>query len=166
MPRRRGLRKITYVKTYDHQKLEIQAYKSFVRQINPSIWNHLPEFYGTVRTDFGIGIVTRLFRNHDGTFPDNLALLLSRGMSAELTDALEVFMTWMKSETVITYDLLPQNVIAITRQDGSHHLVLVDGFGNLERIPFSNWFRLMGRKVVRRQLIHFQKHVDKMCSAH
>jgi len=141
---------------FDDQLKEIKAYNALLRQNNPALWRHIPKYYGTIDTDMGVGIVTRLCRNADGSWPSNLEQALPSGLSPELSAGIEEFVDWVGQEIVLTRDLLPHNIIAVRESDNSFCLLVVDGIGNSELIPISSWFRFFGRQKVARKIAKFR----------
>ena len=118
-------------------------------------WRHVPEYFGCVQTDQGLGIVTALYRDHDGGFPKNLEQLVPYGISDHLELAIIEFKEWLRRTLFLSRDLLPHNIIAVAGSDHSYRLVIVDGIGNSEFIPISSWFKQSARKKIERKLTKF-----------
>ena len=156
----RGWKKFRPERYFDDQIKEIQAYSHLIRKNNPRIWEHIPEFFGTEETDMGTGIITRLFRNADGSLPDNLQTLLPNGKSAALDAGIQEFRRWLLDEVVITRDLLPHNIIAVARSDGSQQVLIVDGIGNADFIPVASWFDFFGKMKIKRKLTKFEHRMN------
>jgi len=156
----RNLKRFRHRDAFDDQIKEIRAYELLIAQKNPLLWKHIPEFYGTEETDYGLGIITRLFRNYDGTYPVNLQTIIPTGISPELAAGIKEFRTWLERETVITRDLLAHNIIVVHHANGRQQVVVVDGIGNSERIPISTWFKFFARRKVQRKLKNFQERID------
>lgn len=144
---------------FDDQLKEIRAYKELIRQNNPRIWQFVPEYFGTVDTDMGVGIVTRLYKNDDGSWPENLEKILPDGLSNSLTDGIEVFLAGVLDEHIVTRDLLPHNIIAVQRGD-KKQVLIVDGIGNSELIPISTWFNFFAKRKITRKITKFRGRVS------
>lgn len=158
----RTIKRYRPARSFDEQVKEIKGCNELIRKKNPRVWDHVPAFYGTEETDYGVGIITKLYRNSDGSYPANLAEILPEGMSPALEAGIEEFKQWIQREQVITRNLLPRNLIAVTREDGSQQIVVVDGVGNPEFIPISNWLSFCARKKIQRRLRFFQHRIDKL----
>ena len=161
----RGLRRYRSLRHFDDQWKEIRAYEHLRSLARESIWEHVPRYFGTVETDFGIGIVTRLFTNVDGSIPLNLEELLTRSRSGYPQQAIEQFKSWLRRELFLSRNLLPHNIIAVRQ---SHHvlkLVIVDGIGNSEFIPISTWFTSLARRKIERRIQFFDHRVELLCHA-
>lgn len=158
--RTKGLKRFRSLKHWDDQYKEVQAYEHLVKKSTPKIWEHIPEFFGQVQTDLGVGIVTRLFRNANGEYPRNLEEEIPSGLDASLAQAMENFKSWLREELVITRDLLPHNIIVVRETAEFCRLVIVDGIGNSEWIPVSTWFTWFARRKIARKIKKFDYRVQ------
>ncbi len=144
---------------FDDQLKEIRAYDELISQQNPRLWEHIPEYYGTVETDMGLGIVTRLYKNGDGSWPENLEEALPNGLSPALDDAIERFLQGLLREHIVTRDLLPHNLIAVKQGEGKsekYQVLIVDGIGNSELVPISTWFHFFAKRKIQRKIAKFR----------
>lgn len=158
---KRGWKQLLPASAFDDQIKEIRAYQQLVASTTElaPVWRHVPEYFGTVPTDCGIGIVTRLYRNHDGSWPRNLEQRLPRGLTPALCDGLETFASVMERCRVLTRDLLPHNMIAVEHADGSTQVLVVDGIGSADFIPLAAWSQRAARAKVRRKLQRLEDRV-------
>ncbi|MXW08036.1 MAG: hypothetical protein F4Z87_07970, partial [Gammaproteobacteria bacterium] len=158
----KGIKKLRPAKHWDDQKKELSAYRQLLARETPTLWRHIPEFFGSVETDLGLGIVTRIFRNFDGNFPRNLEQEVPHGIDDALKNGIENFKSWLRHELVVTRDLLPHNIIVV--RDSLEHcrLMIVDGLGNSEWIPVSTWFRSFARRKIERKLFRFDHRVASL----
>lgn len=163
----RSLRKYRPADAFDVQIKEIKAYRRLARQKNPRIWDHIPEYFGTEETDMGLGVITRLYRNHDGSYPPTLRDLVNIGIPPEraagLAVGIEEFKNWLQDELVITHNLVLHNIIAVSHEDGRQQVVFVDGLGNSEFVPISTWFKPFARRKIQRKLARFQHDINDLC---
>lgn len=156
----RGLRRLRPLRYYDDQLREIEVYEYLRRNPTPHLWTHVPEYFGSVETDLGIGIVTKLFRNHDGSYPTNLEQHIPHGVDDQLETALTEFKNWLREELFLTRDLLPHNIIVVRTTAQTCKLVIVDGLGNSEFIPISSWIRAAARKKIQRKIDKFEHRIE------
>ncbi len=155
-----GLKKYRALNHWDDQSKELIAYDQLLNRNTDRVWHHVPEFFGSVETDLGLGIVTRIFRNFDGKFPRNLEQEVPLGVDAILMEGLTEFKHWLRQELVVTRDLLPHNIIVVRDSADHCRLMIVDGLGNSEWIPVSTWFRSFARRKVERKIAKFKRRVD------
>src|SRR6056297_233519 len=151
---KRGWKQLLPVSAFDDQIKEIRAYRQLVAStpdLTP-VWQHVPEFFGTVTTDCGLGIVTRLYRNHDGSWPRNLEQRLPSGLTPALCDGIKTFAAVMERHRVLTRDLLPHNMIAVAQADDRIQVLVVDGIGSADFIPLAARSQRVARAKVRRKL--------------
>ncbi|MXZ56107.1 MAG: hypothetical protein F4227_08035 [Gammaproteobacteria bacterium] len=158
----KGIKKLRPVKHWDDQQKELTAYRQLLARNTQVLWHHIPEFFGSVETDLGLGIVTRIFRNFDGKFPKNLEEEVPHGIDDSLKNGIADFKAWLRQELVVTRDLLPHNIIVV--RDSMQHcrLMIVDGLGNSEWIPVSTWFRFFARRKIERKIFKFNHRVESL----
>lgn len=158
---KRGWKRLLPDSAFDDQLKEIRAYNALVAGSRDlaSIWQHVPEYHGTVETDSGIGIVTRLYRNGDGSWPRNLEQCLPRGLTPAMAEGLRVFADAIEKHCVLTRDLLPHNMITVEHASGSVQILVVDGIGNADFIPLASVSRRAARAKVRRKLKRLERRV-------
>lgn len=156
-----GWRRLKGLRGFDDQRKEIKAYRQLLRQCAGAgtDWRHVPRYHGTVPTDQGVGVVTELHRNADGAFPLNLEQLLPSGMTDALGAAIDEFKAWLRRTLFLSRDLLPHNIIAVAVEPQRYRLVIVDGIGNSELLPLSNWFETCARRKVERKIRKFDQRV-------
>ena len=153
----RGWRRLKGLRGFDDQRKEVKAYRQLPR--SRIDWTHVPRYHGTVPTDQGIGVVTELHRNWDGGLPLNLEQLVPDGMTDALDAAINEFKAWLRRTLFLSRDLLPHNIIAVAVDPQRYRLVIVDGIGNSELVPLSNWFATCARRKVERKIRKFDQRV-------
>lgn len=157
-----GVKRLRPVKHWDDQQKELAAYRQLLARDTPAIWQHIPEFFGSVETDLGLGIVTQVFRNFDGNFPRNLEQEVPHGIDASLKAGIANFKSWLRRELVVTRDLLPHNIIVVRDSSQRSRLMIVDGLGNSEWIPVSTWFRSFARRKIERKIAKFELRIESL----
>lgn len=96
---------------------------------------------GVLLTDLGLGIVVQKIRDRDGGIAPTLRQLARDGrIDAEVIEALTCFARDMRAFHIIGNDLNPANLVHETRR-GRSRVVLVDGYGARNLIPFRRWSR-------------------------
>jgi hypothetical protein len=129
------LKKCLGRKRLNDNRQEMAAYrqsaiKSLVAAGEPCpVWNHLPEFFGSVSTSMGPANASELIRCADGIIAPTLEDLLKKsGYTQPLKDAVNRFTLWLKIHGILTRNLLPHNLV-ISDRSGTLELFLVDGLG-------------------------------------
>jgi hypothetical protein len=153
---RRDFKRFLPARFLDDQLKEISAYRELLADASERLWRFVPRYHGTVDTDMGVGIVTQLMRNADGSWPENLEKVLPRGLDDELAAGIEEFLEGVSSLRILTRDLLPHNMIAVRERDGCRVMV-VDGIGNAELLPISSWFDAFARRKTDRKIARFRQ---------
>lgn len=136
---------------FDDNLRELESFR-VLEQHPDSIWEHFPRCYGIESTSRGAGIVTDLIRDADGAVSKTVRQYVKAfGKTAELLSALDLFFALLQRERVITRDILDHNLVVQVDADGLR-VVMIDGFGSSEVLPFSRWFTTVGRKKVARKI--------------
>ncbi|WP_165857675.1 YrbL family protein [Marinobacter sp. JSM 1782161] len=117
-------------------------------------WRHLPKLYPSVVTSLGEANVSDLILEADGRPGQTLEQYLKeRGQTAAIDGAVARFCDWLRETGVLTRNLLPHNLVVVTRDD-QPELFLVDGLGApsvpnaLARLPAYR-DRYIDRKITR-----------------
>ena len=94
---------------------------------------------GVILTDRGLGIVVQKIRDREGGLAPTLRRLARQGrIDGELIEALNRFAHDMREFHIIGNDLNPSNIVHEMRH-GRSRLVLIDGYGSRNLIPFRRW---------------------------
>ena len=160
--RTRGWRRLRRLRHFDDQWKEQRGYAQVSSAQQKTVWQHVPEYFGAVETDMGVGIVTRLHRDFDNRYPMNLEQLLPLGMTTGLQTAINEFMAWLRRDRFLTRGLLPHNIIAVRLDETRYRLMIVDGIGNSEFIPISTWFRTAAQRKIERKIRRFERRIQDL----
>ncbi|MFT7287634.1 MAG: hypothetical protein ACI87W_001749 [Halieaceae bacterium] len=161
---RRDWKRYLPARFLDDQRKEIIAYRELLTRAGEPLWRHVPRYHGTVDTDMGLGIVTQLMRNADGSWPQNLQQQLPQGVDAELARGIEEFTSAVSTLRILSRDLLPHNIIAVREATG-YRVMLVDGIGNAEMIPLANWFSYFADLKTARKIKRFLERSNLLLPA-
>lgn len=157
-----GFKQHLPIRNFDDQWKEQCAYEALMPKASQVTWKHVPEYFGTVDTDMGLGIVTRVFRNHDGSFPLTLEHLVPKGITDSLEQALQEFKAWLRQELFLSRHLLPHNIIVVETESSNYTLVIVDGIGNSEMIPISSWFDFFAKRKIERKIRYLDFRISEL----
>lgn len=161
---RRDFKRYLPARFLDDQLKEIKAYGELMPQASEALWRHVPRYHGTVTTDMGTGIVTQLMRNADGSWPKNLRDLLPAGMTGELAAGIREFEDAVQQLRILSRNLLPHNIIAV-REEHGYRVMLVDGIGNSELLPVSNWSNFFADRKTARKIQRFRQRCAELLPA-
>jgi len=159
-PRTRRKKAVWYKKMrplscFDDNKGELKDFRDFERR-GEGVWEFFPRCYGMQETNRGDGIVTDLIRDEGGIISITVKQYLkAQGQTPELLTALDRFFDLMMNYRIITRDILHHNLV-IQRRDNGVRIVMIDGFGSSEMIPFSSWIQSVARKKVARKIARFK----------
>lgn len=141
---------------FDDNLRELESFHELLRH-HEVVWNHFPRCYGIQSTNRGDGIVTDLIRDKDGLVSKTVRQYIKAfGKTDPLREALDQFFDCLQQECVVTRDILDHNIVAQVRPDGLR-IVIIDGFGSSEVIPFSLWFQSIGQRKVARKIERCRK---------
>lgn len=143
----------------DDQLKEIKAYRELLTRASETLWRYVPRYHGTEDTDMGVGIVTQLMRNGDGSWPQNLEQMLVNGKDPALQAGIDEFTEAVGKLRILSRDLLPHNIIAVKEEHG-YRVMLVDGIGNAELIPLSTWSGFFARRKTQRKIRRFRRRCE------
>ncbi|MBR9871052.1 MAG: hypothetical protein GYB26_07940 [Gammaproteobacteria bacterium] len=137
-----------------------RAIQQFLEQGDEAlVWTHLPKFYGSVPTSLGEANESELIRCADGSVAPTLEhLIKEQGLTAELNQGIDEFLSWLQQTKILTRNLLPHNLVVSDRFDHPR-LFLIDGLGAptipqaLDSIP--GW----SSRYIKRKIARFRKRL-------
>lgn len=156
--------KVSSKKKCKQSMREIRYFRYLVRREVPFV--HLPRFYGAFETDSLIGIEQELIRDQSGKQPLDVRHYLKNPLSPKQQEDFWVAMADLKSYlvryNVIPCDLVMSNMLVL-EEPGSVRIMLIDGLGGAEVIPFSDYIRCLGRKKIQRK---WERYINKVVRPH
>jgi hypothetical protein len=171
-----GVERVCYVHPYDSNNIikisrkktlqttrEIKYYTKLIKRKNVS-FDHLPNFYGTVKTNLGDGFVVELIRDYDGEISKSLNWQLKNGLPlTALPDYLDELKNYFLNNLIIfNYDMRANNLLFQKTSENNARLVLIDGLGDVVYIKWLNMFPSHVRKKIHRR---FERFTRKLYSA-
>lgn len=140
---------------FDDNAREVAGYQQRVLRNAPPhspVWEHLPRWHGMADTSAGPGAVSELLLDENGSPAMTLETYLKEiGLDESIQGALERFSRWLRDTGVLTKNLLPHNLVVVTRS-GQAELYLVDGLGNAAFLPLSEHFAVSRRRYIERRI--------------
>jgi len=141
-------------------RAEAEYYRAFSSRLVRSGFFSIPRFHGFVETSEGVGGVFDLIRDEDtGNISSTLQNFIGGSFSVEhkepLDRALRFFRQNLMDFMIISTDLKSHNICVRRLKNGEFQLVCIDGIGNKELIPVSNYLPWFARMKLRR---HFKRY--------
>jgi len=153
--------KVTYINQPKISKIEMKHYRRFQRR--RVSWKLMARPYGFVETTLGDGLVFSLARDYDGAISKPLDYYFSvkdfRNRLEQLKIALCEFRSFLFKEGIVVRELKPDNVVFQRVSDKQGCLVLVDGVGNNQFLPFANYSRVLARRMLSRKWAKFARQL-------
>ena len=124
-------------------------------------WQMLARFYGTVKTDMGDAMMCDLPRDYDGKISKTLYYYLSTAENTKLINnplpLLYRLHDYIIAERVIVKDLNFRNMLYQKLSPTDANLIIIDGIGNHEFIPFSTYIDYFTLKKINKRWDVFEK---------
>lgn len=137
--------------SFDDNIRELESFHQLDRHYE-AVWDHFPRYYGIQPTTRGDGIVTDLIRDESGDVSKTVRQYVKTfGKTDELLAALDKFFNVLAGDHVVTRDILDHNIV-VEETSAGLRIVMIDGFGSSEVLPFSRWFKSVAKKKVARKI--------------
>ncbi len=141
-------------------KREINYYTKLARRHDLK-FDHLPKYYGTIKTNLGDGFVVELVRDYDGQISKPLNWYLAHGLSVEklppYLESLKRF--FLKYLIIFNYDMKSSNLLLQKFSSGDARLVLIDGLGDTAYFEWLNAFASHVESKINRRWERFIKRL-------
>jgi len=125
----------------------------------------IPKYYGEVNTDKGKGLVFELVRDFDGEISKSLDYYFENEEKMKLIskpfEKLQDLKNYIIKNQILSRDIRFPNILykKLSESDGIY--ILIDGVGNSELIPFSQWFSKLNKaKILRRWAVDESYYKD------
>lgn len=102
------------------------------------------DFRGRVQTNLGLGELYQLVRDYDGRVSGSMRHYLRLGddeVTETIVAAIEELRVYLVQNEILFSDLKVDNLLAKKGCDGSLRLVIIDGVGDNNQIPFLEYFQ-------------------------
>ena len=144
-------------------------YMTFVRECCEFIVGNLeanrtPEFaqevVGFVDTNFGLAMITKAERDSAGNFAKTLSKLIAENLfDDEARRALDAFKASFMESRVMVTDLSIRNLVYSYDKGFGHRFFVIDGYGQKNLIPFSNFSVWCRKKNKRKRLERLERAI-------
>ncbi len=109
----------------------------------------IADFRGEVETNFGKGNLYELVRDYDGNISKNLEYYLSlndKNITSKMVALIENLRVYLKKEYILFSDLDMDNILVKKESASNYKLVVIDGIGDNNQIPFLEYIKPLGVK--------------------
>lgn len=132
---------------------DFNAYKVYNRK-DKKIFKFVPKLFGYVETNFGKGLMTEFIKNYDNSATLSLQDYLKKyGFTHKIHLALRLLHKQLLKYNFITRELKDFNIVVKYISKNNLRLYIIDGFGNQEFFPLSNYFGILAKRKINK---HFK----------
>jgi hypothetical protein len=111
----------------------------------------MPQFFGVVETNLGLGLVFSYITDHDGQRSLDVARFVAKHGTQGVADAFRQLKAHFDRWSIITCDMSFDNFLVRRSSPESIEIVMIDGLGNRDFIPVASYIELFARaKMTRR----------------
>lgn len=147
---------------YNENYIDIKLYKKLEKK-NPIIWDYIPKFYGTVKTNLGDGIVVEYLTDENGAVLPTIEDWIKKyGYSQELENAINEVWKVVIDNLIMVRCPHIKNFLVKKMDNNKLKLYLVDGIGNGNFIPVNEWIKSVGRKKLIKKFNRFKESIQKL----
>lgn len=132
---------------------DFNAYKVYNRK-SKEIFKFVPRLFGYTETNLGRGLMTEFVKNYDGSATMSLQDYLKKyGLTHKIHLALKLLYKQLLKYNFITRELKDFNIVVKYISKNNLRLYVIDGFGNQEFIPLSNYIGFLAKRKINK---HFK----------
>lgn len=132
---------------------DFNAYKVYNRK-SKEIFKFIPRLFGYTETNLGRGLMTEFVKNYDGSATMSLQDYLKKyGLTHKIYLALKLLYKQLLKYNFITRELKDFNIVVKYISKNNLRLYVIDGFGNQEFIPLSNYIGFLAKRKINK---HFK----------
>jgi len=109
----------------------------------------ISQYFHPVQTDEGIGEVYELVRDYDGVISKDLRYYLNLGdkkLTGKILNIIEELRIYLLNEYILFSDLDVENILLQKVSPTEQRLVVIDGIGDNNQIPFLEYVPALGIK--------------------
>lgn len=139
---------------------DFNAYKIYNKK-SKQIFDFIPKLYGFVKTNYGLGLMTEFIKNFNGTPSPSLQTYIKIfGFTDQIKNALQKLYNQLITHNLITRELKSFNLVVKFILKNEFTLYIIDGFGNPELIPISNYIKFLGNRKINKHFNIFMKTIE------
>jgi len=162
--KRRAMRKSRWFKSvrrFDDNENDYREFRRVKRRFGKAI-RSIYGIYGYVDTPLGRGLVVEHVRNADGTTSETLADYVRKHGSSRILPALDRLFDELAKYHVVAKDPHVENILVRELEGGDLELVVIDGLGDNNVIPFATVSKVLNRNKLMRKKQSLIRHVTRI----
>lgn len=134
---------------------DFNAYKVYNMK-SKEIFKFVPRLFDYTETNFGKGLMTEFIKNYDGSATVSLQDYLKKyGFTHKIHLALKLLHKQLLKYNFITRELKDFNIVVKYISENNLRLYIIDGFGNQEFIPLSNYVGFLAKRKINKHFTIF-----------
>lgn len=149
--------------SFDDNQEEHDVYQRIDRQIGVDAYQLIPRCFGFVETNLGRGLCSEIIKDTD----EKISLTLKQyvwqsGLTDELKAAVKEFQSKWQSLGMPSRNLLLHNIVVQQKDSNIERLVVIDGLGWPDLVPFGYYFRSVARKKAARKASRLPAAINRL----
>ncbi|MFL0796268.1 MAG: PhoP regulatory network YrbL family protein [Cellvibrionaceae bacterium] len=149
--------------SFDDNREEYSVYARIDQCVGEQAYELIPRCYGFVETSLGKGLVTELVRDSDQCISMSLKQYLwQNGYTDELKAVVEQFKSRWAELGMPSRNLLLHNIVVKQKEGVIDRLVVIDGLGWPDLIPFAYFSKSLARKKASRKAQRLDSAIEKL----
>ena len=124
----------------------------------------IADFKGKVKTNLGIGDLYELVRDFDGEISKDLEYHLSlndKNITSKMLSLIEDLRVYLREQYILFSDLDMDNILVKKESKDSFKLIIIDGIGDNNQIPFLSYLKNLGIKRNTKKWALFKTKIGK-----
>lgn len=146
--------KVIKVSIVENDKQSRREPKYYSKLQNRNInWDAIARYHGKIPTNLGEGLVFDLVKDFDGSASKSITYYLENKVISQeqINNLLSGIKDYLHNNGIITRDISANNLLYRRETETDGKLVIIDGLGNNELIPLSNFFDFLAQKKIKRK---------------
>ncbi|MDH3242630.1 MAG: PhoP regulatory network YrbL family protein [Alphaproteobacteria bacterium] len=149
------------VRRFDDNENDYRQYLRVKRRFGKAI-GCIYAIYGYADTPFGRGLVAEHVRNADGTTSETLVSYVQEHGPSRILPSLDTLFEELAKFHVVAKDPHAENIVVRELDGGKLELVLIDGLGDNNVIPFATISKALNRKKLMRKKLSLRRRILRM----
>ena len=138
---------------YDENIQDLKIYRHLSSRHGAAIHRHLPQVFGLVETDLGVGLDVELIRDADGRISlSGKGYIIEQGLTGAFREPMDALEAFLLRYRIQFRDPFPHNLAVQIGQDDTLRLFIVDGLARKSRIPFDRLPRVIAEPRIHKKM--------------
>jgi hypothetical protein len=147
-------------------KRSAEREKSYFKRLHwyGKSFEHIADYMGSIDTNNGSGDLYELVRDYDGNISKNLEYYFSlndKKITFKMLGLIEDLRVYLIKEYILFSDLDMDNILVKKYDENNFKLVIIDGIGDNNQIPFLEYIKPLGIKRCEKKWDLFKTKIGK-----